>query len=130
MTVETLHDLACLPISTSQIDLRDRISDVFSLIERGAEGTSKDFAQAFIDVITYQSYAGEIPKVSEYKVLDWINSIYNEFEPGLIEILSDLYLCMSTARAYSELKSRLDCAQSSDAKRFFKSALEEFEQSE
>ncbi len=126
MALDSLSDLNRFPISTSQQDLRDRVSDVFSLIENEVAATNRDFVQAFIDVISYQSYAGNLPTVSEYRILDWIETIYDELEPGLVEVLADLYLCMSTGRAYREIISRLESMQDLRSEKYLIAALEEF----
>lgn len=77
-----------LPISTSQKDLSDRILLVFDLLEGNSEGTNAEYAQAFVDAVSYQSYAGNIPINDEKNILNWISKTYNEENESYIDAVA------------------------------------------
>ena len=59
--MKNLQELASLPISTNPADFKNRIDIVLGMISSGVKATNAEFAEALCDVITYQSYAGELP---------------------------------------------------------------------
>ncbi|GAB1269521.1 hypothetical protein NBRC116493_27740 [Aurantivibrio infirmus] len=97
MQVESIKDLDHLPISTSPEDLGDRINTVFELIEKRAEGSAADFAQAFSDVIGYQSYAGDIPEQSQEKLINWVRNTYEQSNLPYVDAVASI-LCMCNSQ--------------------------------
>ncbi|BCE01999.1 hypothetical protein [Marinicellulosiphila megalodicopiae] len=125
--MRSLEELKNLPISTSQRDLSNGISLVFDLIKNNAKGSNTDYAEAFYDVITYQSYAGAITSDEENRILNWIDETYDEVNEDYIDAVSGLYCIMSSKRALKELKNRISTTKYSWVRKYYQEAIEEFE---
>ncbi len=124
--MRSLEELNYLPISTSQDDLKNRIAIVFDLLVNNVEGTNAEFAEAFVDVIVYQSYAGAIPLDCEKDILNWIAKTYDEDDKAYIEAVASLYCMMSSERALKELRQKLSLAKHRWVAEKFQEALDEF----
>ncbi len=128
MKVDTIQDLVHLPISTSPEDLTDRINSVFSLIEGNTEGSIADFAQAFSDIISYQSYAGDLSKPTQEKLISWIKSTYDQKNIPYVDAVASV-LCMCNSKSSTDfLHSLIGLTNNLEALDLLREAVAEIEE--
>ncbi len=121
-----IDEIRMLPISTSQEDLRDRIDFIFSIINEAQEVSNADIAQAFSDVLSYQSYAGAVPLDYEGKLLHWIDETFEE-SALYIDAIASIYCMMSSEKAFFSLKEKLFSSSLNSTKKILQEAVDEFE---
>jgi len=89
--------LSYQPISTCPDDLRERVEDVFNLIKIGVKASNSKLAEAFGDVISYSSYAGQVPIESQSKLINWIMTTYDENDVKYVDAVASV-LCMCNSK--------------------------------
>lgn len=123
--MKSLEDTKNLPISTTQDDLRNRIDFVFNYMDIGVQGTITEYAQAFLDVINFQSYAGAIPEDKESQLLQWIDHTYDKSSIEYNDVLSYLYSSFRRDIAEAEMKKRINSSDNPAIVKIFQDALTE-----
>jgi hypothetical protein len=127
MKIRSLYEIDNLPMSTLQKDIDERIEAIFDFIERDGNASIVEIAEAFVDVISFQSYAGHFRKEHELNLVLWIDTTFDEKNERYIDAVAAVYANMRQQTSFNNLNEMHKKSSSTMVKRYLKQAIDEFE---
>ena len=118
--LKNLEELGNLPIATTQDDLDQRVLAVLRFAKRHPESSISAIAEAIVEVLFFQSYAGRLQQPEERAILAWFDASFDPQDLPYLDALATLYANMASSEALEDLKRRIE-----DTKGQAREALEE-----
>ena len=126
MHLKQLADITQLPMALGQTDIDQRVRAVIAYAQRHPEEPCAHIAEALVEVLGFQSYAGSLQAAEEVMVLKWIDESFSPDNMPYLDAVATLYAHMSSQEARRDLISRRAGLTDPSAQQAFDEAISEF----